>query len=451
MITPRTPPGVLELLPSEQAEFRRLATIIRTTYERFGFVEIETPVFERSEVLLTKSGGETERQIYFVSSTGAIDREGLPDLALRFDLTVPLARYVAEHQNDLPFPFKRYQIQRVYRGERPQRGRFREFYQCDIDVVGRETLSLRHDAEAPAVIHEVFDRIGVGPFTIRINNRQLLTGFLAQLGIDVTDTQGAVLREIDKLDKKDRLEVAGALMALGLTEPVVERLLDFVAVRAYGALAAIGALESLDLSHVSAQRGAEDLRVVFETLAELGVPDERYALDLGVARGLDYYTGTVYETTLDEHPEIGSVCSGGRYDDLAGLYTNTRLPGVGISIGLTRLYWQLREAGLIAAGSTSVVAYVTIMDEAGVADSLRLATTLRTAGVNTDVAPEPGRLGKQLKHADRLGARFAVIAGEDERMRGAVTIKDLVSGDQFDVPIGDVAVALRERLEAGES
>ena len=451
MITPRTPPGVLELLPAEQAAFRRIADVIRTTYERFGFMEIETPVFERSEVLLTKTGGETERQIYFVQSTGTVDREGLPDLALRFDLTVPLARYVAEHRNEIAFPFKRYQMQRVYRGERPQRGRFREFYQCDIDVIDRETLSLRHDAEVPAVIHDVFDRIGVGPFSIRINNRMLMAGLLAQLGISEPDLQAAVLREVDKLGKRSGEEVTASIVGLGAARGTAERLLDLVGTQARGASAAIAALDSLDRSDERAARGADDLRVVFATLAELGVPENRYMLDLGIARGLEYYTGTVYETNLDDHPEIGSVCSGGRYDDLAGLYTNTRLPGVGISIGLTRLFWQLREAGLVASGSTSVDAYVTIMDDAGVAAALRLATELRAGGVNTDVAPEPAKLGRQLKHADRIGARFALIAGEDERSKGTVTVKDLAGGDQFETPVGEAAGELRRRLLSGAS
>ncbi|MEX2278761.1 MAG: histidine--tRNA ligase [Acidimicrobiia bacterium] len=450
MIPPRTPPGILELLPAEQATFRRMLDTVRTTYERFGFVEIETPVFERTEVLLTKTGGETERQIYFVQSTGSMDSDATPDLALRFDLTVPLARYVAEHQNDLAFPFKRYQIQRVYRGERPQRGRFREFYQCDIDVIGRESLNLRHDAEVPAVIADVFTRLEVGSFTIRINNRLLMSGLLGQLGID-GDLQAAVLREVDKLDKRDPDEVKAALVGLGLSQGDVAALLDLVGVRVRGADDAIASLGSLEAKDDRARRGREDLRIVFETLAALGVPDQAYALDLGIARGLEYYTGTVYETTLDAHPEIGSVCSGGRYDDLASLYTNTRLPGVGISIGLTRLYWQLREAGVAGAGSTSVDAYVTVMDDEGLNPALRLATSLRAAGINTDVASEAGRLGKQLKYADRIGARYAIIAGEDERSRGAVTVKDLLVGDQFESAPDELAESLNRRIQSGAS
>lgn len=451
MIPPRTPPGILELLPAEQASFRRMLDIVRTTYERFGFVEIETPVFERTEVLLTKTGGETERQIYFVQSTGSMDSDAAPDMALRFDLTVPLARYVAEHQNDLAFPFKRYQIQRVYRGERPQRGRFREFYQCDIDVIGREYLSLRHDAEVPAVIHEVFNRLDVGSFTIRINNRMLMSGLLDQLGIGDDVLQGAALREVDKLDKRDPDQVKTALVGLGIGQHQVDTLLELVGTRVRGADDAIAALSALEAESDRTRRGVADLRVVFEALAELGVPDQSYALDLGIARGLEYYTGTVYETTLDTHPEIGSVCSGGRYEDLATFYTNTRLPGVGISIGLTRLYWQLHEAGLISAGSTSVDAYVTVMDDDGLTSALHMATSLRAAGINTDVASEAGRLGKQLKYADRIGARYAIIAGEEERSRGAVTVKDLLVGDQFESAVGELAESLKRRIQSGAS
>jgi histidyl-tRNA synthetase len=375
----------------------------------------------------------------------------VPDLALRFDLTVPLARYVAEHQNELAFPFKGYQIQRVYRGERSQRGRFREFYQCDIDVVDRENLSLRHDAEVPAVINEVFRQIGVGPFTIRINSRLLMAGLVADVGVDAPQLAAAALRELDKLDKRPTHAVATTLEDLGLHPTAVERLIATVSTVVRGSTAAIAHLRSLDSAEPRVIRAVEDLCVVFETLADLGVPEDAYALDLGVVRGLDYYTGTVYETTLDDHPEIGSVCSGGRYDDLAGLYTDTRLPGVGISIGLTRLFSQLREADLLRSTSTSVTVYVTIMDEGGVASALRLATMLRSNGINTDMASEPGRLGNQLKHADRIGSRFALIAGEEERSRGVVAIRDLVTGDQIEVAAEAAAATLEARLRAGES
>jgi len=451
MISPRTPPGVLELLPPDQAAMRRMLDTVRRSYERFGFVEIETPVFERTDVLLTKTGGDTERQVYFVQSTGAIENGSPPEMALRFDLTVPLARYVAEHQNDLTFPFKRYQIQRSYRGERPQRGRFREFYQCDIDVIGRETLSFRHDGELPAVIAAVFADLGVGDFTIRINSRTLMRGLLESLGIDVEERQADILRTVDKLDRLERDGVAAALRGDGVPAAVAEAILDLAVVRRVGATAAIAHLDAIPPANDLVRQGVEELTVVFSTLEALGVDPSVYALDLGVARGLDYYTGTVYETVLDDHPEIGSVCSGGRYENLAGMYTSTKLPGVGLSIGLTRLFWQLREAGLVAAGPTSVEAYVTVMDDDGVRAAMRLTTLLREAGVNTDVAPEPAKLGKQMKHADRLGARVALIVGEDERANGTVTVRDLAANEQFEVAERDVAEAVLTRIRSGAS
>ncbi len=447
MVTPRTMPGVLELLPGEQVVFQRMVDTIRSVYERFGFVPIETPVIEVAEVLLTKTGGETERQVYFVQSTGALEQGAGPDLALRFDLTVPLARYVAEHQHDLVFPFRRYQIQRVYRGESPQRGRFREFVQCDIDVIGREQLSIRHDAEMPAVIDRVFSELEIGPFTIRLNNRRLMRGVLDSRGIGEPETQAAVLREIDKLDKRGRAATAEALTAVGLRSgEEAGALLDLLDRRSASHAEALAILDDLGAAAPDASDGIDEMRTVLETIRLLGVSERRYSLDLSIARGLDYYTGTVYETILNEHPEIGSICSGGRYDDLASHYTATRLPGVGISIGLTRLYWQLREIGLIGSGSSPVGAFVTVMDDAGLSDALDLAGKLRSGGVNTEVALDPGKLGKQLKYADRAGIRFAIITGEDERARGVVTVKDLQRGDQREISPEDLVAALRSAL-----
>ncbi len=443
MVTPRTMPGVLELLPGEQVVFQRMVDTIRSVYERFGFVPIETPVIEIADVLLTKTGGETERQVYFVQSTGALEQGAQPDLALRFDLTVPLARYVAEHQHDLVFPFRRYQIQRVYRGESPQRGRFREFVQCDIDVIGRESLSVRHDAEMPAVIDRVFSELEIGPFTIRLNNRRLMRGVLESRGIIAPEAQAGVLREIDKLDKRSRHETVEALTAVaGLSSGEAGGLLDLLGRRSGSHSEALAMLDEVAALAPEAAAGVEEMRTVLDTVRLLGVPEQRYSLDLSIARGLDYYTGTVYETVLDEHPAIGSICSGGRYDDLASHYTTSRLPGVGISIGLTRLYWQLREVGLVGSGSSPVVAFVTVMDEVGMPEALGLAARLRTAGVNTEVALDPGRLGKQLKYADRAGIRFAIISGEDERARGVVTVKDLARGEQYEATPDDLANAL---------
>jgi histidyl-tRNA synthetase len=439
-------PGVLELLPGEQVVFQRMVDTIRSVYERFGFVPIETPVIEVADVLLTKTGGETERQVYFVQSTGAIEQGANPDLALRFDLTVPLARYVAEHQHDLVFPFRRYQIQRVYRGESPQRGRFREFVQCDIDVIGRERLSIRHDAEMPAVIDRVFSELEIGPFTIRLNNRRLMRGVLESRGIDDPETQGSVLREIDKLDKRGREATVEALTVAGLESAQEARsLLDILGRRSASHAEALAILDDLGAVAPQASEGIDEMRVVLDTIRLLGVPEHRYSLDLSIARGLDYYTGTVYETTLDDHPDVGSICSGGRYDNLAENYTSTHLPGVGISIGLTRLFWQLRESAIIPVGESSVAALVTLMDEEGLTYALSMARSLREAGINTESAVEASKLGRQLKYADRAGIRFALIAGSEERARGTVTIKDLMAQDQNEIPVGEAASFIGSR------
>jgi histidyl-tRNA synthetase len=458
LIKPRTPPGVMELLPRDQIAFQRMLDVIRRNYERFGFLPVETPVFELSEVLLTKSGGETERQVYFVQSTGALEKggEGLPELALRFDLTVPLARYVAEHEHELAFPFRRYQIQRVYRGERAQRGRFREFYQCDIDVIGKDGLHLRHDAEMPAVIHAVFTELGVGGFTIQLNNRKLLRGFFEAQGIADGERQALVLREIDKLDKRGAEAVRATLVGpdFGLADGVVERIMDFVGFRSSGhdeAIARLAALraEGEAAGNESLLAGAAELAEVLELLRAQGLPESDYAVNFSIARGLDYYTGTVYETTLDDHPQIGSVCSGGRYDNLASHYSKSKLPGVGISIGATRLFWQLREAGLIGNAESTVQVLVGLMDESRLAESLAIATELRAAGINTEVQMEAKRLGKQFQYADKAGIRFMVLSGEDEAARGVVAVKDLRRQEQTEVARAGLATHLRAQL-AGE-
>ncbi|MDZ4047240.1 MAG: histidine--tRNA ligase, partial [Pseudoxanthomonas sp.] len=401
MIKPRTTPGVMELLPRDQIAFQRMLDVIRRNYERFGFLPVETPVFELSEVLLTKTGGETERQVYFVQSTGALAKEGegLPELALRFDLTVPLARYVAEHEHDLAFPFRRYQIQRVYRGERAQRGRFREFYQCDIDVIGKDAHSVRHDAEMPAVIHAVFSELEVGPFTIQLNNRKLLRGFFEGVGIADGERQALVLREIDKLDKRGADAVRATLVGddFGLAADVVDRIMAFVQVRSSSHADALAHLDALGAGSEVLEQGRGELREVLELLKAYGVPEKNYALNFSIARGLDYYTGTVYETTLDEHPQIGSVCSGGRYENLASHYTKSKLPGVGISIGATRLFWQLREAGIVSTAESSVQALVGLMDDARLPDSLDIARRLRAAGINAEVQLEVKKLAKQFQ------------------------------------------------------
>ena len=454
MIKPRTPPGVMELLPRDQVAFQRMLDTIRRTFEQFGFLPVETPVMELSEVLLTKSGGETERQVYFVQSTGALGKaaEGaggaaLPELALRFDLTVPLARYVAEHEHDLAFPFRRYQMQRVYRGERAQRGRFREFYQCDIDVIGKDVLSPRFDAEIPAVIAAVFERLAIGDFTIQLNHRKLLRGFFEGLGI-AGERQMLVLRELDKLDKRgvDAVRATLAGEGFGLAADVIERLMAFSRVRSRGHADALARLDGLGDGTPLFEEGRSELRALLGQLQAMGVDEARYALNLSIARGLDYYTGVVYETTLDAYPQIGSICSGGRYDDLASHYTKSKLPGVGISIGLTRLFHQLRDAGLVATAGSSVDVLVALLDDAGLDDALALSQALRAAGLNVETQLEPRKLARQFQYADKAGIRFVAMRGADEAARGVVAVKDLRRGEQFDAPVDLLAGRLHHAL-----
>lgn len=452
MIKPRTVPGVLELLPRDQIAFQRMLDIIRGNYERFGFLPVETPVMELSEVLLTKSGGETERQVYFVQSTGALEKAEagqLPEQALRFDLTVPLARYVAEHEHALNFPFRRYQIQRVYRGERAQRGRFREFYQCDIDVIGKDALSIRFDAELPAVIHAVFSDLAIGAFTIQVNNRKLMRGFFEGLGVVDAERQGAVLREVDKLDKRGPDYVRDTLTGegFGLSADAVRKVLDFVGIRSTGHADALAQLDRLGQGSETFNQGIAELREVLEMVRAFGVPEANYAINLSIARGLDYYTGTVYETTLNDYPQIGSICSGGRYENLAGQYTKSHLPGVGISIGASRLFWQLREAGLIESAGSSVEVLVAQMDEERLPEYLKLASELRRAGINAEVQLESRKVARQFQYADRAGIRFVLLLGEDEAKRGVVAVKDMRKQEQFEVPREDLVRALRVELE----
>ncbi|HEY4241390.1 MAG TPA: histidine--tRNA ligase [Kofleriaceae bacterium] len=397
-VQPRTPPGVLELLPSQQIAFQKLLDTIRHGFERFGFLPVETPAFELSDVLLTKSGGETEKQVYFVQSTGALKEGKQPELALRFDLTVPLARYVAQHEQKLVFPFRRYQIQRVYRGERNQKGRYREFYQCDIDVIGKDSLPISYDAEIPAVIAGILDKLAIGPFTIKLNNRKLLRAILEKHGIDAAHHTD-VLHEVDRLGKQDTAEIVARVKAISTGD--VDGL--------FATLAANVIPDGLD--------GADELRTVYEQAIALGVPRERLKIDLAIVRGLDYYTGTVYETFLDEQPRLGSICSGGRYENLAGLYTKSKLPGVGISIGITRLVSHLLDTNALHAPPTAQV--IVLRVEPGLAlEYAAIARELRDAGINTEVYGYDGKLGKQLQYAGRSGVPVAVLMGGLEHQAG---------------------------------
>ena len=439
-ITPPKPmSGFPELLPAQQLVFNRCLDIVRRTFERFGFAPIETPAVERKEVLTAKGGNEKE--IYALSRLAAGPGEDAEtDYALHFDLTVPLARYVAQHKDKLVFPFRRYQIQKVWRGERPQAGRYRELYQCDIDVIGRGSVSLLADAELPSVIYHVFREMNIGHFVIRVNNRRLLQGFLDLAGVP-TDRVGDVLHTVDAWEKIGRAAVAQALInKVGLNETLTERILAFLSSSQGKPTDAV--LDDLRRQVTTSQaeqhdfgRGVQELQTVVEGMRSLGVPEDYFEIDLSIARGLDYYTGTVYETRLTAHPDLGSICSGGRYDDLASYFTNEKLPGVGISIGLSRLVLRLLDAGVLKPGpSTPAIVLVTTLDQARLQDYLKIGAALREGGIATEVFLERARLGDQLKYASRKGFRFAVIAGEDEFAADQVKLKDLTTATEQAIP-----------------
>ncbi|HEY0193308.1 MAG TPA: histidine--tRNA ligase [Kofleriaceae bacterium] len=445
-VQPRTPPGVLELLPPQQLAFQHMLDTIRRGFERFGFLPVETPAFELTSVLLTKSGGETEKQVYFVQSTGSLKNDAvdaappaLPELALRFDLTVPLARYVAEHEAQLNFPFRRYQIQRVYRGERAQKGRYREFYQCDIDVIGKDSLPLAYDAEVPAVIHGIFHELAFGPFTIYLNNRKLLRGLLESLGF-ADDQHTTVLHEVDRLGKQAPAELAARLVTLlagegaaqDATDAIrgkVDQLFALLTAHDGDSRAAFAALRAFAAPNATFSVGLDELQRVYDGTLALGVPEQALQLKLSIVRGLDYYTGTIYETLLDDHPKLGSICSGGRYENLAGHYTKSKLPGVGISIGATRLFSQLLDRKVIGE-ARAAVAHVLVLnvEPATTADCAGIAAELRGAGLNVEVYGGDDKLGKQLRYADRSRVPLALIYGSREKDAGIIKIKDLREG-----------------------
>ena len=443
IIQPRTPSGTTELLPRQQIAFQRFMDTIRKGYERFGFLPIETPVFETTQILLTKEGGETEKQVFFVQSTGSLKQGDAPDMALRFDLTVPLARYVAEHEHELNFPFRRYQMQRCYRGERPQRGRGREFYQCDIDVIGKDELAIGYDAELPAIIFSIFTQLGVKNFQIRVNNRKLLKGLLISFGLETAEQQKAALHEIDRLDKMAVDEVKTRLISeeTGLDEARATALLAILTMSGSNEdkLARLALLASNEVFST----GLGDLRTVYEGARSLGVAEEAIVVSLTTVRGLDYYTGTVYETFLTDDPSLGSICSGGRYENLAGYYTKSKLPGVGVSIGASRLFEVLLEKGFIKAEETALADVLIIqVDTSLMPDYFKLASELRADGLKVEVYVDPHKMGKQLKYADRAGVPFALLMGSDEKARGTVTLKNLRKAEQEEILLAKVATRL---------
>lgn len=453
IVTPKPMSGFPELLPEQQLVFNRCLDIVRRAFERYGFAPIETPAVERKDVLTSKGGNEKE--IYALSRLSAGPGESAEtEFALHFDLTVPLARYVAQHKDRLTFPFRRYQIQKVWRGERPQSGRYRELYQCDIDVIGRGSVSLMTDAEIPSVIYHVFREMDIGRFIVRINNRRLLQGFFDAAGVP-SERKIDVLRTVDALEKTGRDAVAHALVnKIGLSEATAGRILDFLdssrGARTDGVLRALRAqIESGQIHNEDFARGVEELQTVVEGMRSLGVPDDYFEVDLSIARGLDYYTGTVYETRLAAHPNLGSICSGGRYDDLASYFTDEKLPGVGISIGLSRLVLRLLDDGVLKAGpATPAPVLVTTMDPAHMQDYLRIGAELRARGVATEVYLEKARLGDQLKYASRKGFRFAVIAGEAEFAADRVKVKNLATANEITLKRNEAAAALAEMVQA---
>ncbi|HUS29716.1 MAG TPA: histidine--tRNA ligase [Kofleriaceae bacterium] len=444
-VQPRTTQGVLELLPAQQIAFQRMLDTIRRNFELFGFLPVETPVFELTDVLLTKSGGETEKQVYFVQSTGSLKQGDTPELALRFDLTVPLARYVAQHEHQLNFPFRRYQIQRVYRGERAQKGRFREFYQCDIDVIGKDTLPLAYDAEVPALIHSIFKQLDFGPFTIFINNRKLLRGLLESLGIAI-DKHPDVLNQVDRLGKQEREQIEAKITEHCDAE-TSKRLLDLLTMHPGDSRSAIAALHTFEPANANFKEGLRELEDVYNRTLALGVPPAALQINLSIARGLDYYTGTIYETFLTDHPKLGSICSGGRYADLAGFYTKSKLPGVGISIGATRLFSQLLELNLVKVDRPSTAQVVILNVEPALAeDYLHMAASLRSAGINTEVYGGDDKLGKQMKYADRSGAPIGVLVGSRERDANQVKLKLFRENREIDVPRSELLGQIQKLL-----
>ena len=417
-IKPRTLTGFMELLPKEQIEFDRFIEILRKSYIKYGFYPLDTPVLESSSVLLAKAGGETEKQIYRF-------KKGDTDLTMRFDLTVPLAKYVALNYNELNFPFKRYQIGKVYRGERAQKGRFREFYQADIDIIGDGELSIIHDAEIPAIIYDIFSTLGIGGFKIRINNRKLLTGFFEIKNL--SDKTEDVLRIIDKLDKIGPEKVTAELSSIGVDS--AEDILNFVNTSGTNS-EIIAAAEKYHSQNDTFDTGLNELKTVSEMIAMFGVPEENFVIDYSIARGLDYYTGTVYETIITDHPEFGSVCSGGRYDNLAEFYTDKKLPGVGISIGATRLFSVLKETGFFDFEKTSPIDALIIPMTENIGYCIQAMTRLRNSGVKAQVYFENKKLKKKMNYANKINAPYAVLIGDDEISENKLAVKNLETGEQ---------------------
>ncbi|HHU70115.1 MAG TPA: histidine--tRNA ligase [Thermoanaerobacterales bacterium] len=437
IVKPSILPGFMELIPEDQLLFNKMKDTIRETYEKYGFIPLDTPTIEKAEILLAKSGGDTEKQIYRF-------KKGTTDMALRFDLTVPLARYVAQHYSELTFPFRRYHIGKVFRGERSQRGRFREFYQCDIDIIGNGTLNIIYDAEILSVIYATFKNLGFEDFTIKINNRKILNGFFESLGIK---NKAEVLRTIDKLDKIGENDVIKELKDIGLTENETNKIINFIKIKGTNA-EILESLKSIEVENQVFEMGLQEMSTVIHYIKSFNIPDENYAIDLTIARGLDYYTGTVYETFLNEYLDIGSVCSGGRYDNLAEYYTTQKLPGVGISIGLTRLFYQLKETEIFGEKTPSTLTKVLVvpMDEVHNEYSIEIANLLRNENIISEVYFEDAKIGKKLDYANKLGIPYVILIGGNELASKKPALKDMRSGNQNNLNLDEIIGILKQNI-----
>ena len=429
-IEPRTLAGFMELLPNEQILFNQIKETIETTYKKYGFLPIDTPIIELSEVLLAKAGGETEKQIYRF-------QKGDNDLSLRFDLTVPLAKYVAKNYGNLSFPFRRYQIGKVYRGERAQKGRYREFYQCDIDIIGDGELDIINDAEIPSIIYDIFTNLGFEDFTIRINNRKILNGLFEEIG--QKEQSEEILRIIDKIEKEAVVE---EFEKIGVNSEQINKIIEFIEIEGT-TNEKLEKLEKLNIENETYKQGVKELKEVIKNIKIFGVPEKNFKVDLTIARGLDYYTGTVYETFLNEYREIGSVCSGGRYENLAEYYTNKKLPGVGVSIGLTRLFYKLNELNIIKATKKSVAEVLIIPMLENLTEPIKLATKLRKMGINTEIFLNNKKLKAKFKYADKLEIPYVVVIGEDEVKENKVTIKNMKTGEEEKIANDEVEIIKR--------
>ena len=429
----KTLPGFMELLPQEQVLFNQMKEKIQKTYEKFGFLPIDTPVIESTEVLLAKAGGETEKQLYSFT-------KGDSNLTLRFDLTVPLAKYVAIHSNELSFPFRRYQIGKVYRGERAQRGRFREFYQCDIDVIGDGELNIINDAEIPSIMYTVFKELGLENFTIRINNRKILNGLFES--INAKDVAVDIMRIIDKIEKIGEEKVKQELKELNIPEESVEQVIKFIRINGTTD-EKLQELENLKINNETYLEGVKELKDVIKYIRAFRVPEPCFTVDVSIARGLDYYTGTVYETFLNDYKSIGSICSGGRYNNLSEYYTDKKLPGVGMSIGLTRLFFILNDMNLIKVQRKSISKVLVVSMVSDLSQAIETANKLREAGINTEVYFDDKKIKAKFKYADKLRIPYVIVIGEDEIKSGTLTLKNMETGEQVGKTIEEIIELLK--------